>query len=241
MKDSPSTPVAIVGGAGEARRLAAACPGAPVRLPDGERVPRRWPGAVSVGPVTAEWLAGTGAGALVIAAHPFDTATAASARLAARTLAIPFVTILRPPWRRRPGERWHRAAHADDLARVIPPGGRVFAATGREDLAALRRLRAEVHLRQIGGADPAPGIRVHPGAPPFTPAGEAALFRRLGIDWLVLRNAGGAGARPKLDAARGLGLNVAMIERPPRPSGPVAGTVEEALKWLRHTTRSPVG
>jgi precorrin-6A/cobalt-precorrin-6A reductase len=58
-----------------------------------------------------------------------------------------------------------------------------------------------------------------------------ALFERLKIDWLVLRNAGGERSMSKLIAARNLGMPVAMIERPNLVKPSVA-TVDGALEWL---------
>ena len=59
---------------------------------------------------------------------------------------------------------------------------------------------------------------------------EAALFRRLGVTWMIARNSGGP-ATGKLEAARALGINVAMIARPPLPEAPKVETVAEALEW----------
>jgi precorrin-6A/cobalt-precorrin-6A reductase len=58
-------------------------------------------------------------------------------------------------------------------------------------------------------------------------------FRRLGINWLVTRNSGGTASRAKLEAARTLGIKVAMIRRPPQPPGPKVETVAEAMAWVR--------
>jgi precorrin-6A/cobalt-precorrin-6A reductase len=63
--------------------------------------------------------------------------------------------------------------------------------------------------------------------------GEAALFRKLGIDWLVTKNAGGQASRAKLDAARHLGLPVAMIARPPQPDCETVSSVDAALNWIK--------
>lgn len=59
-----------------------------------------------------------------------------------------------------------------------------------------------------------------------------ALFRKLGVDWLVVKNSGGEASRSKLDAARILGIPVALIERPAQPPGPKLTTVEDALDWV---------
>jgi precorrin-6A/cobalt-precorrin-6A reductase len=70
------------------------------------------------------------------------------------------------------------------------------------------------------------------GHPPFSVEDEMALFERLKIDWLVLRNAGGERSMSKLIAARNLGMPVAMIDRPAAVA-PSVETVDQALEWLQ--------
>ncbi len=92
-----------------------------------------------------------------------------------------------------------------------------------------------VTVRMIETADaPAerPGFTVLPARGPFTADGERALFAERGIDAVVAKNAGGAGAAAKLAAARAAGLPVVMIARPPPAPGPTVGDVPAALDWL---------
>jgi precorrin-6A/cobalt-precorrin-6A reductase len=56
-----------------------------------------------------------------------------------------------------------------------------------------------------------------------------------GITHVVAKNAGGDGARAKLDAARVLGLPVLMAERPVLPETAIARTPDEVLDWVDHT------
>ena len=52
--------------------------------------------------------------------------------------------------------------------------------------------------------------------PPYRVDDEMTLFRLLGVDMLVTKNAGGEQTYAKLDAARRLGIEVVMIDRPAR-------------------------
>ena len=70
-----------------------------------------------------------------------------------------------------------------------------------------------------------------PGIAPFPVQEEIDLFKKLRIDWLITQNSGGAGGKSKLDAARKLGLSVAMLRRPPQPEAPRVETVAAALAW----------
>jgi len=75
---------------------------------------------------------------------------------------------------------------------------------------------------------------------PFTIAGDTALMRKHAITHVVAKNAGGTGARAKLDAARVLGLPVIMANRPVVPGNTVAKTVAEVMTWLRHSAERGV-
>ena len=120
---------------------------------------------------------------------------------------------------------------------MIAPGSTVFLATGRQTLEAFAGLsRCRLICRQIDPPDgpfPFPNGEFLVGRPPFSEADEVALFERLGVDWLVVKNAGGTPSRTKLDAARVLGIKVAMIARPPRPDAAIVETEAEAMAWVR--------
>lgn len=232
MRDAAFPPVLIVGGSAEARALWRRLGTATLILPPTVRDDPALP--APVGEITARRIAESGARAVIDASHPCDATTAFAVARAARVLDLPHLQLVRPPWRATPRDRWHRVRDAGAAARLLPEGARLFAATGREEMDDLRRLRLRVFLRTLSGPrEPGRGrVRFVPGMPPFTAEGEARLFRRLGIDMLMVRNAGGPGGWPKLQAARRLSLPVAMIDRPRRPDGARAETPEEALQWL---------
>lgn len=71
------------------------------------------------------------------------------------------------------------------------------------------------------------------GRPPFSVTEETELFERLGVDVLVVKNAGGDASRSKLDAARALGLLVLMIKRPAPPDAAILTTLQEAVAWAK--------
>ncbi len=185
----------------------------------------------------ADWLAAERIGAVIDATHPF------AARITPRTasvcagLGLPHIVVKRPPWQPGPGEGWTGAADEAAAARLVPPGATVFLATGRQRLDRFAGLAAaKVWVRIVDPPEqpfpfPAGGFVV--ARPPFPVAEEVALFDRLGIDWLVARNAGGAAGRTKLEAARRLGVQVAMIARPALPEGLSLTDVAGALAWAQ--------
>ena len=175
--------------------------------------------------------------AVLDATHPFaERISQRTARVCA-DLSIPYCQLLRPPWRPGPGDNWTLIDREEEAAAHIAPGATVFLATGRQTLHRFANLAAcTVISRQINVPDtpfPFPNGRFLIGNPPFSEQQEHDLFKSLGVDWLVAKNAGGTTPRTKLDAARRLGIRVALINRPPQPDAPRVETVEDALAWVR--------
>lgn len=225
--------VVIQGGTAEAKRLADMLPHAQfIRAIDTRGGPE------NAGALTAEALRQTGASLLVDACHPFDIASHYRAVRAADSVGISYVRLLRPAWTQSPRDHWVQIDRACSLRYVVQNRARLFAATGREELNAFKPLYAHVFWRSVGDERvtlPLRNSHVLPAEGPFTVEGEMALFRKLRIDWLVVRNAGGQGAWPKIEAARRLGLQVAMIDRPKPLKGPVLGSVNEVMEWIEKT------
>ena len=172
--------------------------------------------------------------AVIDATHPFAVhITPRTARLCAEA-SVPCLRLERPGWTAGPGDLWTRIADPARASDHIPPGARVFLATGRQSLAAFDLPGRTLFLRVVdppGAPFPGQGHWVV-GRPPFTEAADRQLFTDLRIDWLVAKDSGGAGNRGKLDAARALSLPVLMIDRPPAV-GPTVATVAQAMAWVR--------
>lgn len=182
------------------------------------------------------YLASRGITAVLDATHPFAARISErSARICAEA-GLPYALVQRPPWMPQEGDRWQMIDREEEAARHIAPGSTVFLATGRQTLDRFANLEA-CHLicRQIDPPDrdfPFGNGRFLVGTPPFSVAQERELFAELAVDWLIVKNAGGAASATKLTAARELGLRVAMIERPGLPDAPVMRSAEEALAWV---------
>lgn len=182
------------------------------------------------------FLASQAITAVLDATHPFAARISArSARICAEA-GIAYCLAQRPPWQARPGDRWHLIDGEEEAAHHIAPGSTVFLATGRPTLDRFANLRS-CHLicRQIEPPDrefPFENGRFLVGTPPFSVAQEQDLFAALGVDWLVVKNAGGRASATKLTAARELGIRVAMINRPALPDAPVVHDAEAALDWV---------
>ncbi len=178
---------------------------------------------------------------LVDATHPFAERMSRNAVAAAERLGTELLALTRPPWAPEHGDRWQRvdgiAAAVDALA---GPPQRVLLAIGRMHLAAFSAQPQHHYvLRLVDHPDappplPLPRHTVIVDRGPFTREGDLALLREHGVERLVCKNAGGAGAAAKLVAARELGLPVVMIDRPALPPRREAHSIDEVLAWLAH-------
>lgn len=174
--------------------------------------------------------------AVLDATHPFAAAiTGRTARVCA-TLSMPYLQLLRPEWRPEPGDRWTEIGSEQEAATHIPPGSTVFLATGRLTLDRFSGLQGcRVLCRQIDPPTapfPFEGGEFIISRPPFSVQREVDLFGALGVDWLVVKNAGGDESRTKLVAARQLDISVLLLRRPPMPDTLRVETVQAALDWV---------
>ncbi|MEM7523988.1 MAG: cobalt-precorrin-6A reductase [Pseudomonadota bacterium] len=235
--------VLLLAGAGAARRLAgqlaAAGHDVTASLAGVTAQPAAYPCALRRGGFggvagLTDWLRQHRTEAIVDATHPFAATISAHARAAAEAAGVPLLTVARPPWSPRPGEHWWNAPDIDAAVAMLPPGARAFAATGRKSAGLFAR-RSDVWtaVRIIDPPTaPFPGDGAYIVArPPFDEAAERRLFERLRITHLVVKNAGGAAGRTKLDAAAALTLPIIVVERPPAPASE-ALSAEDILSRL---------
>ncbi|MGH1576972.1 cobalt-precorrin-6A reductase [Planktotalea sp.] len=173
--------------------------------------------------------------AVLDATHPFASAiTERSARICAE-LGIPYCLYSRPAWRATEQDNWTMLGNETEAAQHVKAGEIIFLATGRKTLERFANLSNNYLIcRQIdppNGPFPFPNGEFLIGRPPFSIEDEVRLFKKLKIDWLIVKNAGGTASFSKLDAARELGLKVGMIERPAVPDALCVSTIEQAIEW----------
>lgn len=176
---------------------------------------------------------------VVDATHPFAAQMSDNAVEACRQTRVPLAALTRAAWEKQDGGNWQ---HVPDIpAAVQALAGapqRVFLAVGRmhlEDFAVQPQHHYLLRLVDEPAALPLPDCEVVVSRGPFTEAGDYALMQRHGIELVVSKNAGGTGARAKLDAARALGIPVLMIDRPALPQRTELASVVQVLDWLAHS------
>jgi precorrin-6A/cobalt-precorrin-6A reductase len=245
--------VLVLGGTGEARRLAAALVAEGVdvlsSLAGRTAQPVLPEGPVRVGGFggpegLADWLAEHRPGAVVDATHPFAAQITASAAAAAARHDVPLLRLQRPGWIPRAGDTWRYVDSLAAAAEAVAGHRSVFVTTGRQGIGAFAALPGRVLVRAVDPPDePLPGgatLLLDRG--PFSVAGELALMREHAVDVVVSKDSGGHLTEAKLAAARELRIPVVLVRRPPPPAGvPTVATVEEALEWLAGSGLRPPG
>lgn len=240
------TRILLLAGTGEARLLAAelsrdpkltsfaSLAGATAR-PESLDLPTRIGGFGGVEALIF-WLKDRRIDLIIDATHPFATQISKNARIAAMALLKPRVQLSRPPWEPECGDNWRFFPSLQAAAGAIKPRARVFLATGRTSLPAFAHRDDCWFLARV--IDPASGEfplaqgRYTSGRPPFSVEDEITALENDDIDLVVTKNAGGQNSFSKLEAARHLGLDVYLIDRPPSEEGDVVETVEAALRWV---------
>jgi precorrin-6A/cobalt-precorrin-6A reductase len=177
---------------------------------------------------------------VIDATHPFASQISRNAVAACAKTSTPLIAYLREPWVSAPGDKWHHVATVEGAAAALPDHpARIFLAIGRQHLDPFATQPQHFYLLRLVDAPdaalPLPDAEIVLARGPFTIEGDLALLRDNSITHIVARNAGGEGAKAKLDAARALGLPVIMIDRPSLPERRTAQSVGEIMRWLTHS------
>ncbi len=177
--------------------------------------------------------------ALIDATHPYAAIIAVNAARAAQSAGVPLLALRRPPWVAVAGDRWREVADAGAAVRALGDAPRrVFLALGRNDIAPF--VAAPQHHYLVRSVDPVepplpvPHARYVIGRGPFGQADDHALLVAHGIEIVVAKNSGGEATYGKIAAARALGLQVIMLQRPVLPAVPAVETIEDAVAWIDH-------
>ena len=241
----------ILGGTGDANRLADAFVREKIdaiysyagrtQIPLGHPLPTRIGGFGGAAGL-ADFIRAERITHVIDATHPFAAEMSRHAVEACEATGIPLVALERAPWVRDDGDNWIEVADISAAVSALPePRTRVFLAIGRQHIAPfVAKPQHTYTLRFVDAPDgelPLPDAEVIISRGPFTLEGDRELMQSRGIQWLVARNSGGAGAHAKIDAARELGLPEIMIARPALPERARVESVEDVLAWLGHDTR----
>lgn len=174
---------------------------------------------------------------LIDATHPFATQISFNAADAATEVGVPRLMLIRPPWEKASGDRWIEVNSVEAAAASLEnQAQRVFLTVGRQELAAFANCEKIWFLMRM--IDPPSDDALVPAGMilcdrgPFTLNNERQILIHHKIDIIVSKNSGGDATKAKIIAARELGVNVVMVNRPAIPPGEQVTDVDNALEWL---------
>ena len=239
--------ILILGGTGEAMKLAAALAARPdlpallsfagrTKTPLLPSIPSRIGGFGGVDGLAA-YLTAMKTPLVIDATHPFAAQMSQNAAQACARLGVPRLTFTRRPWTPEPGDRWIEVPDIESAVDALGEApAHVFLTVGRLSLGAFKRAPQHSYVaRSIDQPDARelpPRCRVLLARPPFALAEERALMEAEAFNFLCTKNSGGAATESKLLAARALGLPVIMVNRPQAPEGETLFDLAEVMDWI---------
>lgn len=241
----PPRRVLIIGGTGEARRLAdtlsqagfaavtslAGVTSSPL-MPTGEV---RQGGFGGVEGLVAYLRTGNIA-AVIDASHPFAVRISQHAHQAAAAAGLPYLRLERLAWEPQAGDRWIEAGSIAEAAAALPSGARALVTIGRKDIAAFFErpdIGGVARMIEAPLANVPDGWEIVRARPPFTLQSEMGLLRWHVISHVVSKNAGGEDTYAKIAAARETKIPVVMLKRPAKPAAVMLVSPELLLGELR--------
>ncbi len=174
---------------------------------------------------------------VVDATHPFAAQMSANAAAACELAGVPLIGLERPAWQAGPQDIWQAVTDIEGAVAALPDvPARILLAIGKQNLTAFAA-RPQHHyvLRLVDppqGALPLLDTAVVLARGPFALSDDIALLAQHRISHIVAKNAGGVGARAKLDAARLAHIPVIMIDRPRPPHHVCFAEVGQVLHAL---------
>jgi precorrin-6A/cobalt-precorrin-6A reductase len=252
-----SLQILILGGTGDAARLAAGINADPkfsvtTSLAGRTDNPKKLAGKVRVGGFGGiagliDYLRESKVDVLVDASHPFAAQIRRHAMAAATKANVPLLRLERAAWAKMRGDRWHEVEDLAEAAKLAPKlGHRAFLTVGRTELASFSGVAGVHFLVRLVDPPSAPlpladfEIMLERG--PFDETEELQLMRVRHIDLVIAKNSGGDATYGKIAAARELKVPVILQRRPALPPGyaPAAmvETAEAAMEWLDRFARA---
>ena len=164
------------------------------------------------------WITDNGITKVIDATHPFAQQISKNAEQACRLGGVELERRQRAPWEKVDGDIWVEVCSLEEAAESLPSGAKVLLALGSQYLDAFST-RTDIHflVRMVDQPTVPPNLPSHElvlGRPSASWRTEASLLNQHGINHIVCRNSGGAGAYAKIIAARELAIPVIIIRMP---------------------------
>ena len=245
--------ILILGGTTEAKALAGRLATDPeyqilVSLAGRTKAPAEQPVPVRIGGFGGAvgldaFIREKGVDLLIDATHPFAAQISRNAAEAAASSGVEILALRRPAWLRQDGDRWQEVGSIEAAVAALDIAPRkVFLTLGRQELLPFEVRKQHRYLvRSVDPVDPPldlPDVTYITARGPFSEGDEIRLLEEHGIDLIVSKNSGGRASVAKISAARRLGVDVILIDRPELPDVPSATSVDVLVDRVRHWTLS---
>ena len=173
----------------------------------------------------AAWCRKNGVQLIIDMTHPYAATMSANAALAADRLGIANIRHDRPPWHVKPGDNWRRFADWREMALAIPSGANVFLAGGSSAIAHFAE-RGDIGLiaramkdrvdapSESASSTASPRITFIKAMPKTDVLEERRLLEDHDISIVCCKDSGGKAGYAKIEAARALGIEVWLLDRP---------------------------
>ncbi len=184
----------------------------------------------------AKYLEETKINAVIDATHPYAAQISRHGVEASNSVGIPLVLLDRPVWAQDPDDNWTHVPDIKVAADALESANTVLITNGIQNLDAFKHVHGPkilVRLLEHPKTElPIKDAEIVIGRPPYNLNDEVTLFKLLGVDTLVTKNAGGDATRAKIDAARALGIRVVVIDRPNTPTANTVTNIDDAVSWV---------
>ena len=154
--------------------------------------------------------------------HPFAEKMSTTAVHAASRVRIPCWRFHRQAWQQQPNDKWHSFANWSDLLEQCAAYTSIFLTAGQLQPSVMDKLvpMAQAGQHQVlrtaapSQVELPESMQWVKAIGPFKHEDELALLKQHKVDLLISKNSGGKATEAKLSAARALGIDVFMLERP---------------------------
>jgi len=172
-------------------------------------------------PGLIEYLLKQSIDVVIDATHPFATKISCNAEMACKQTKTLLIAFERPTWRPQQGDDWVEVPDVESAALLVDkPRNRVFLSVGRQELNRFSECgNAWFLIRTIDKPTvPLPqSSKLILSRGPFRLHDERLLLQQEAITHIVSKNSGGEATYAKIEAARELGIEVVLVDRPVIP------------------------
>ena len=167
------------------------------------------------------FIKGEGITHILDASHPFSKNITVNSLVAAQLTKIEYLGFERPKWERQDGDKWKLVSDTNKAIKLIDETDRVFVTIGSKEIRFLNRKPKPFYLIRVIN-EPENKVlldrfKIIFDQGPFTFQQELELMQEFSINKLISKNSGSNAVVEKINAARKLGIEVIMIERPTLP------------------------